>query len=197
MERKTTYGSLVNNGSSVYSVRLPIYTSTSGYPQVTYYIASAWQTYTVDSSTGVITLSGRTSARYSIKSGVESLEGVTCYTSPNISSNSSSTITVQRTDTLYRTDNIEVLTTSGGTAYNAQPVTVSSSRSKGDTSYGEVTSTNSSEYPTNGVSGSYWYVKQSETTYQQGEYIDEVTSYVLSAYPSNGYLNGYWYVILA
>lgn len=67
--------------------------------------------------------------------------------------------------------------------------------SKGDTSYGQVTSTNSSAYPSNGASGSYWYVSAgSTTTTSKGSTsYGQVESESSSAYPNGGAQGGYWY----
>lgn len=73
--------------------------------------------------------------------------------------------------------------------------TVANVTSKGDTSYGQVTSTSSSAYPSNGVSGSYWYESAgSSTSYSKGstQYSD-VTSIDPNAYPNGYYSGSYWY----
>ena len=67
---------------------------------------------------------------------------------------------------------------------------------KGSTSYGTVTSTNRNSYPTNGRSGSYWYVSSGSTS----QTIDEpgtlngtiVADY--GTYPENGKSGNYWYI---
>ena len=63
---------------------------------------------------------------------------------------------------------------------------------------GTVYSTSSSAYPSDGISGSYWYVRYSSgdrTTYSKGSAAGSVTSTNKSAYPSNGrHSDGYWYV---
>ena len=61
---------------------------------------------------------------------------------------------------------------------------------------GTVTSTSSSSYPTNGVSGNYWYVYSGTTTqYSQGSTsYGQVSSTNRSAYPDNSYSGSYWYV---
>lgn len=67
---------------------------------------------------------------------------------------------------------------------------------KGTTSYGQVTSTNSSAYPSNGVSGSYWYVSAgSDTSYSKGSTsYGQVESTSSTAYPNPGnHTDGYWY----
>ncbi|WP_301067011.1 hypothetical protein [uncultured Duncaniella sp.] len=67
--------------------------------------------------------------------------------------------------------------------------------SKGSTSYGQVTSTSSTAYPSNGRSGSYWYVSAgSTTTTSKGstKYSD-VSSTNSSAYPNGGASGSYWY----
>ena len=71
-----------------------------------------------------------------------------------------------------------------------------SSYSKGSTSYGTVTSTSSGTYPTNGKSGSYWYVSAGSTS----QTLDEpgtlsgtiVADY--GTYPENGKSENYWYI---
>ena len=59
-----------------------------------------------------------------------------------------------------------------------------------------VNSTSSSTYPTDGVSGEYWYVYDgSNTTYSQGSTsYSQVSSTSSSAYPNDGYSGEYWYV---
>lgn len=66
---------------------------------------------------------------------------------------------------------------------------------KGSTSYGQVTSTNSAAYPSNGISGSYWYVSAgSSTSYSKGSTLySSVSSTSSSAYPNPGHQDGYWY----
>ena len=67
---------------------------------------------------------------------------------------------------------------------------------KGSTSYGTVTSTSSSAYPSNGKSGSYWYVSAGSTS----QTLDEpgtlngtiVADY--GTYPENGKSGNYWYI---
>ena len=67
---------------------------------------------------------------------------------------------------------------------------------KGSTSYGTVTSTNRYSYPTNGRSGSYWYVSSGSTS----QTLDEpgtlngtiVADY--GTYPENGKSGNYWYI---
>ena len=67
---------------------------------------------------------------------------------------------------------------------------------KGSTSYGTVTSTNRYSYPTNGRSGSYWYVSAGSTS----QTLDEpgtlsgtvVADY--GTYPENGKSGNYWYI---
>lgn len=74
--------------------------------------------------------------------------------------------------------------------------TISTEYSKGDTSYGQVTSTSSSSYPSNGQSGSYWYVSAgSDTSYSKGSTsYGQVESTSSTAYPNPGnHTDGYWY----
>ena len=72
---------------------------------------------------------------------------------------------------------------------------VSTTYSKGSTSYGEVSSTNRSAYPDNNYSGSYWYVySTSGTIPEKSNLIDTITSEDPTSYPDNGILGSYWYV---
>lgn len=60
---------------------------------------------------------------------------------------------------------------------------------------GTVTSTNSSQYPNNGQSGSYWYQnRRSSTDYSKGTANGSVSSTSRSQYPDNNYSGSYWYV---
>ena len=74
----------------------------------------------------------------------------------------------------------------------------STTYSKGSTSYGTVTSTTSSTYPSNGRSSSdgYWYVSAGSTTETLNEkgtlYNTVVADY--GTYPENGKSGSYWYV---
>lgn len=70
------------------------------------------------------------------------------------------------------------------------------STSKGSTSYGQVTSTSSSAYPSNGANGSYWYVSAgSDVSYSKGSTsYPDISSTNRSAYPDNSYSGSYWYV---
>ena len=56
-----------------------------------------------------------------------------------------------------------------------------------------VSSSNSSQYPANNYSGSYWYVSDGSSE-GPGTFIESVYSTNASAYPDNGAANGYWYV---
>lgn len=57
---------------------------------------------------------------------------------------------------------------------------------------GDVTSTSSTAYPTNGRSGSYWYDTRTSDRVK-GSYRGDVTSTSSSAYPTNGLSGSYWY----
>lgn len=107
------------------------------------------------------------------------------YSSPVKVSGKAYTYTV--TNTTYDAGYDKYLTSEYGTAY-----------SKGSTSYGTVSSTNSSAYPSNGYKDGYWYVKtktESTTGWAQGSTLqDTVTSFSPVAYPEDGYQDGYWYV---
>lgn len=80
-----------------------------------------------------------------------------------------------------------VATATGCTQYRAKRI------DSPGVNQGEVTSTNASQYPDNGISGSNWYIKGS-TTQQAGSLLDTVKSTNASAYPDNGMLSGYWYI---
>lgn len=66
---------------------------------------------------------------------------------------------------------------------------------KGSTSLGTVTSSSYTAYPSNGVSGSYWYeyAGVASTSYYRGSYIDTVSSTNSSAYPNGSWSGSYWY----
>lgn len=66
-----------------------------------------------------------------------------------------------------------------------------SSYSKGSTSYGTVTASSRSAYPTNGTSdNTYWYVYQGKV---KGEEIGTIEA-LPGEYPEDGEQDGYWYV---
>ena len=92
----------------------------------------------------------------------------------------------------YIGDTLNMLFTYSQTIYTV-PQTV---YEQGSTSYGPVTSTNSSAYPNNGFSGSYWYVYSGVTTnnIQGSTNYGTVSSTNSGAYPSNGISGSYWYV---
>lgn len=65
---------------------------------------------------------------------------------------------------------------------------------KGSTSYGRISSTNSSAYPANGNSGNRWYVSDG-SEWIKGTFIQTVTADSDRAYPDNGvHTDNYWYV---
>ena len=92
------------------------------------------------------------------------------------------------------TSGSKYLVTYSQTARIAQSTTYT----KGSTSYGTVTSTTSSTYPSNGRSSSdgYWYVSAGSTTETLNEkgtlYNTVVADY--GTYPENGKSGNYWYV---
>lgn len=60
---------------------------------------------------------------------------------------------------------------------------------------GDVTSASSSAYPTNGLSGSYWYdTRTSSTSYSQGSYIGEVTAEETAFTDNARHSDGFWYM---
>lgn len=78
--------------------------------------------------------------------------------------------------------------------YNTVQYTLVDGESKGSTSYGQVTSTSSSTYPSNGVQDGYWYESAgSSTSYSRGSYVGTVSSSSSSAYPNGSWSGSYWY----
>ena len=74
---------------------------------------------------------------------------------------------------------------------------LSTTYSKGSTSYGTVSSSSSTAYPTNGRhTDGYWYDgRTSSTSYSKGSTsYGTVSSASRSAYPDNNYSGSYWYV---
>ena len=67
---------------------------------------------------------------------------------------------------------------------------------KGSTSYGTVTSTNRNSYPTNGRSGSYWYVSSGSTsqTLDEPGTLNGTVVADYGTYPENGKSGNYWYI---
>ncbi len=68
--------------------------------------------------------------------------------------------------------------------------------SQGSTSYGTVTSTSSNAYPSNGISGSYWYVSAGSTSQTLNEpgTLNGTIVADYGTYPENGKSGNYWYV---
>ena len=108
---------------------------------------------------------------------------------------SSSTSTISSGNTYYFTSRDTTYKfTSSGVLQNCYPAIVTSEISRGDY-IGDVTSTTSSTYPSNGAQDGYWYVYYtSTTTYSRGTFIETVYSYDESAYPADArHTDGYWY----
>ena len=68
--------------------------------------------------------------------------------------------------------------------------------SQGSTSYGTVTSTSRNAYPSNGISGSYWYVSAGSTSQTLNEpgTLNGTIVADYGTYPENGKSGSYWYV---
>ena len=87
---------------------------------------------------------------------------------------------------------------SDGVGYTVNRI-YEATKKQGATSYGEITSSSSTAYPNNGISGSYWY-KYTKRSEIPGEITKGTTSYGTvsstsrSAYPDNSYSGDYWYV---
>lgn len=149
----------------------------------------AFSSYSINAVNGQITASGKLTAQYLYPSGPERSIGNCYYISPSTCNTSKDSETGSQ---IYHATSL----TSNGRASGVNLYRANQVQVKG--SYvGETTSTSSSAYPTDGVSGSNWYVKSSTVTYQKGTFIDTVTSRVDTAYPANGYQDGYWYVMVA
>ena len=96
----------------------------------------------------------------------------------------------------YNSD-LEGFSINSGITYYTEQYSSSTEYYKGDY-ISEVSSTNSSAYPSNSYKGSYWYVYKNSTTkdgyYYQGSYKNSVTA-EKGTYPDNAYQDGYWYVL--
>ena len=64
------------------------------------------------------------------------------------------------------------------------------------TIYGSVSNPTSTAYPSDGLSGSYWYIKQSNTIDGKGDFIDVVYDEDSSVYPISGAQDCFWYEIM-
>lgn len=171
------------------------YISNRGY----YYYA--WLTYAVNTSTGYITISNRTET---VAQGMSSsvLTGPSGGTNfdlyiysldeNNALADGNAKLTTQ---TIYLCNKI---TNNYDRAYinTVIPATAETSVRQGSLVNGDITSQNISEYPANGQSGSYWYVKTTTVTSAAGSYIDEVKSHNPQAYPSDGVTGDYWYKLI-
>ena len=169
-------------------------------PIKTIFACRGYETYSVNTTSGIVTLTDPTSASYD---GSSIHDTGTCYVYPNNTTTTAETCNVPAGSTIYKASRIEIdrdmhpyFPEKAGVLRDVTTMRSSSYNIKGSTSFGDVTSTDENAYPVNGVSGGNWYVKQSEITYQKGSYIDEVKSDIASAYPSDGYLNGYWYELV-
>lgn len=153
------------------------------------YYAYGYTSYDINTETGTITLSNRQQSYGTANAlgGTDNQIYNVYFTDPETTDDNSST---KSGSTVYRAS---TLSARRGKATSVIQYKAKYEQSRGS-AQGEVTSENSSQYPNNGISGSYWYVK-GNTTYRQGTYIDQVTSRVETAYPTNGYQDGYWYVL--
>lgn len=81
----------------------------------------------------------------------------------------------------------------GQAKYQCSQLSVSWTEEKGSF-IGTVTSSSSTTYPNNGVSGSYWYAYTGRTTvYSKGTSAGTVTSSNRSEYPDDDVSGSYWY----
>ena len=78
-----------------------------------------------------------------------------------------------------------------GIGANIYRLTVSPTKG---TLQGTVSSANQSQYPNNGISGSYWYEYTGSTQSKGSTQYSDVSSSSRSAYPDNGVSGNYWYV---
>ena len=154
-----------------------------------YYTAYFFNSYTINTSNGTITLSGRVEAYYDSHYG-HAQNAQNCYIDSLENTNQArDTATVNQ---IIKINSYSVLN-SRGNSEGTYKVASTTSQSCG-TYIGDVTSETYTTFPDNGISGSNWYIRVN-TTYRQGSYIDQVQSRVESAYPVNGYQDGYWYVL--
>ena len=119
------------------------------------------QSYTFDSTTGKFSLSGEVaSAKFSSTYGT--LYGWELYAAlPSIITNNfSDYVYTIINGTLYQVRSW-TKDSSGKLSVYKYSATAKYNYSQGSTYYGTITSTSSSTYPANGVSGNYWYVRQS------------------------------------
>ena len=165
------------------------------------YYFYAWLAYSVNTTTGYITLSNRTETitQGMASSSLVSPSGGSYFElylysldensgwgegNPNLT-----------TQTIYLCNNIT--NNYNGAYINAViPATAETSVRQGSLVNGDITSQNISEYPANGQSGSYWYVKTPTVTSAAGSHIDEVKSHNPQAYPSDGVTGDYWYKLV-
>lgn len=142
-----------------------------------------FNSYTINTSNGTITLSGKIEGKYA---GGTSVVVENCYT--DSLENTDLARDTATSNQLVKINQYSVLN-SRGTISGIYKVASTTSQNRG--SYvGDVTSENYSAYPDNGISNTYWYLR-GNTTYRQGTYVDQVQSRVDSAYPANGYQDGY------
>ena len=156
---------------------------------MTYY-AYFFNSYTINTSNGTITLTGRVEAYENNYGHIQDANN--CYID-------SLENTHMARDTVTSNQVIKIASYSVLNSRGRSDGTykVASTTTQGRGSYvGDVTSETNTAYPDNGISGSNWYVR-ANTTYRQGTYIDQVTSRVETAYPTNGYQDGYWYVLVS
>lgn len=147
----------------------------------------AFSAYSINTSNGQITATSKVVATYLYTGSIESSLGSCYYINPETCNTSKDS---EIGNQIYHADSL----TSNGRASNVKLYKAAQVQVQGSYT-GEITSTSASAYPTNGASGSVWYVKTSTVTYQKGSFIDTVTSRVDTAYPANGYQDGYWYVL--
>ena len=152
--------------------------------------AYAFRTYSINENTGQITLSESCSAQKSTKTSAAPKRDVYDAYIDDVSNcdqyRSSALCT-----TMWKLGTLSV-NSSYGTATTCVKYKAKATQLQG-AAQGEVTSTNQAEYPDNGVSGSYWYVR-GDASEQAGTYIEDVKSTNGQLYPLNGSYNGYWYI---
>lgn len=155
------------------------------------YFSYAFNQYSVNSSTGTITLSSYATAQDSTNHNYAQKRDLA-----NVYTDSPTNCGEYResamSSTIWKFNKLTVSTSNKATATGCTQYRAKRIDSPG-VSQGNVTSTNPSQYPDNGVSGSNWYIKGANTQ-QPGSLLDTVQSTNASSYPDNGVLNGYWYI---
>ena len=187
----TSYTLVEDRDSSTYEAETSISYQVNASSSTTAYLNNTlYKSYSFDTSKGEIVLSDAVDLRYS----ASAMSWGTIYESGYCYAKGSKTyiykVDYVRCQIQYTVSrHIFVFMMPSNSQY---PFTLSEVYGPG-TYVGSVSDTNSSKYPVNGISGSYYY-SRGQTTYSVGSYIDQVTSTNSGQYPSNGQSGSYWYI---